>query len=104
MVSPPVSNEVLQVQYTHISEQLAKALALLERTPTRDEMRDGDAVLERRLIALEGKDEAQNTRIRALEDARTSTEGMVSLVKWFMAIGGGSVAIVAIRYLVLGSA
>jgi hypothetical protein len=103
-MSTPVSNEVLQVQYEHISEQLAKVLEVLQRTPTRDEVRDGNTALDRRIIALEAKDEAKNTRIRALEDARTSTEGMVSLVKWFMAIGGGSVAIVAIRYLVLGSA
>jgi hypothetical protein len=99
MNAQPGTLEGIAITLAHMKEQMALLVARSEKAATREEVRDGDALLERRLASLEGKDDAQNTRIRALEDANNATASLVSAVKWVLGLGGGGLLAVVVKYL-----
>lgn len=83
----PVSNDVLAVELAHLRTAVDRLLTLAERNATREEVHAADAAIIRRMDTFEGREEAQNTRIRALEDERTGLRAVLALVG-FLGIAG----------------
>lgn len=102
MVTNPSTIQEVGIILGHMQEQLARLLMIAERSATKEEVKAADDGLGRRLDMVEAENRAMQTRVRALEDAKTATDSLVSTVKWIVAIGGGGFVIGLFKYLTAG--
>lgn len=95
MNSQPIASlEVIQVQLEHVRAQGERMLALLEKTATREEVRDADASLRAQHARHEEEVKSLTARVRSLEDDRTERKGIL----WLM---GAVVTVLGVPGLVL---
>lgn len=103
MVTNPSTIQEVGIILGHMQEQLSRLLNIAERSATKDEVRAADDGLSKRCDANESDVRALQTRVRALEDAKTATDSLVSTVKWLVGIVGGSGILLLLRWLAVGS-